>query len=121
MTAFLWSFEELARLCGHQDRRVKGWAGGRMRRLYPQEAGPLMVGLLNDRNGSVAAQAAAYFCDDPDRNFADALIAAFRKSSGIAAKHLAHALALMKACAASYAKSGEGSTPKRSPAAYRLL
>ena len=96
MTALLWSFEELARLCGHQDRRVKGWAAGRMRRLYPKEAGPLMVGLLNDRNGSVAAKAAAYFCDDPDRNFADALLAAFRKSSGIVAKHLAHALALMK-------------------------
>ena len=96
MTAFLWSFEELARLCGHQDRRVKGWAAGRMSRLYPKEAGPLMAGLLSDRNGSVAAQAAAYFCDDPDRNFADALLAAFRKSSGIAAKHLGHALALMK-------------------------
>ena len=96
MTTLLWSFEELARLCGHQDRRVKGWAAGRMRCLYPKEAGPLMVSLLNDRNGPVAAQAAAYFCDDPDRNFADALLAAFRTSSGIAAKHLAHALALMK-------------------------
>ena len=96
MTALLWSFEELARLCGHQDRRVKGWAAGRMRCLYPKEAGPLMVGLLNDRNGLVAVQAAAYFCDDPDRNFADALLAAFRKSSGIAAKRLGYALALMK-------------------------
>lgn len=96
MTAFLWSFEKLARLCDHKDSGVKGWAAGRMRRLYPKEAGPLMVGLLSDRNGSVAAKAAAYFFDDPDRNFADALLAAFRKSSGIAAKHLGYALALMK-------------------------
>ena len=83
MTTFLWSFEALARLCGHQDRRVKCWAVGRVRRLYPKEAGPLMVGLLSDRNGSVAAQAAAYFCDDPDRNFADALLAAFRKARAL--------------------------------------
>jgi len=96
MTAFLWSFEKLTRLCDHKDPGVKGWAAGRVRRLYPKEAAPLIAGLLNDRNRSVAAKAAAAFCDDPDRNYADALLAAFRKSSGIAAKHLAHALALMK-------------------------
>ncbi len=96
MTTFLWNFESLARLCGHQDPGVKCWAADRIRRLYPKKAGPFMVGLLGDRNGSVAAQAAAYFCDDPDRNFADALLAAFRKSSGVSAGHLAHALALLK-------------------------
>lgn len=96
MTAFLWSFETLARLCDHKDPEVKCWATDRIRRLYPKEAGPLMAGLLNDRNGSVAARAAAYFCDDPDRTFADGLLAAFRKSSGIAAKRLGYALALMK-------------------------
>ena len=96
MTAFLWSFEALARLCGHQDQGVKGWAADRVRRLYPKDAGPLMVGLLSDRNGSVAAQAAAYFCAYPDRNIADALLAAFRKSSGVSAEHLAHALVLLK-------------------------
>jgi tetratricopeptide (TPR) repeat protein len=96
MTTFLWSFEALARLCGHQDPEVKCWAADRMRRHYPKEAGPLMVGLLSDRHGSVAALAAAYFCNDPDRNFADALLAAFRKSSGVSAERLAHALVLLK-------------------------
>lgn len=96
MTAFLWNFEALARLCGHQDQGVKGWAVDRVRRLYPKDAGPLMGGLLSDRNGSVAAQAAAYFCADPDRNFADALLAAFRKNSGMSAERLAHALVLLK-------------------------
>jgi len=96
MTAFLWSFENLARLCDHKDPEVKCWAAGRIRRLYPKEAGPLMAVLLSDRNEPVTAQAAAYFCDDPDRNFADALLAAFRKSSRIAAKHIGYALALMK-------------------------
>ena len=96
MTVFLWSFETLARLCGHRDPKVKSWAADRMRRLYPKDAAPVMAELLSDPNGSVAAQAAAYFCDDPDRNFADALLAAFRKSSGISAKHLGYALALMK-------------------------
>lgn len=67
-----------------------------MRRLYPKEAGPVMVSLLNDRNRLVAAQAAVYFCDEPDRSFASALLAVFRKISGIAAKRLGHALALMK-------------------------
>ena len=96
MTVFLWSFETLARLCGHRDPKVKSWAADRMRRLYPKEAAPVMAGLLSDRNGSLAAQAASYFCDDPDRNFADVLLAAFNKSSGSAAKHLGYALALMK-------------------------
>ncbi|MFH1912135.1 MAG: SEC-C metal-binding domain-containing protein [Pseudomonadota bacterium] len=96
MTAFLWSFEKLARLCDHEDPGVKYWATDRIRSLNSKEAGPLMAGLLSNQNGSVAAQAAAYFCDEPDRNFADALLAAFRKSSGIAARHLGHALALMK-------------------------
>ncbi len=96
MTTFLWSFEALARLCGRQDPGVKGWAADRVRRLYPKEAGPLMVGLLSDRDGSVAAQAAAYFCAYPDGNIADALLAAFRKSSGVSAGHLAHALVLLK-------------------------
>ncbi|OIP92127.1 MAG: hypothetical protein AUK26_05380 [Syntrophaceae bacterium CG2_30_58_14] len=96
MTTFLWSFEKLARLCDHKDPEVNCWAADRIPRLYPKEAGPLMAGLLSDRNESVAAKAAAYFCDDPDRNFADALLAAFRKSSGIAAKRLGYALALMK-------------------------
>ncbi|OHE16815.1 MAG: hypothetical protein A2X96_10050 [Syntrophobacterales bacterium GWC2_56_13] len=96
MTAFLWSFENLARLCDHKDPEVKCWAAGRIRRLYPKEAGPLMAGLLSDRNEPVTGQAAAYFCDEPDRNFADALLAAFRKSSRIAAKRIGYALALMK-------------------------
>ncbi|MBU4582692.1 MAG: SEC-C domain-containing protein [Proteobacteria bacterium] len=96
MTAFLWSFEKLARLCDHKDPEVKCWAADRIRHLYAKEAGSLMIRLLSDRNGSVAAQAAAYFCDDPDRNFADALLPAFRKSSGIVAKRLGYALALMK-------------------------
>ncbi len=96
MTAFLWSFEALARLCGHQGPGVKGWAADRVRRLYPKEAGPLMVGLLSDRNGSVAAQAAAYFCAYTDRNITDTLLAAFRKSSGVSAEHLTHALVLLK-------------------------
>ena len=96
MTVFLWSFEALARLCGHQDPGVKGWAADRARRLYPKEAGPLMVRLLSDRNESVVAQAAAYFCAYPDRNIADALLAAFRRSTGVSAERLAHALVLLK-------------------------
>ena len=55
-----------------------------------------MAGLRGDRNEPVTGQAAAYFCDEPDRNFADALLAAFRKSSRIAAKRIGYALALMK-------------------------
>jgi hypothetical protein len=67
MTALLWSFEELARLCGHQDQRVKGWAAGRMKLLYPKEAGPLMAGLLNDRNGSVASPSVSSATFNGDR------------------------------------------------------
>jgi len=93
---FLWSFEALARLCGHQDPGVRSWAADRARYLYPQEAGPLMVGLLNDREESVAVQAADYFCAYPDSGIADTLLAAFRKSSGLSAERLAHALVLLK-------------------------
>jgi hypothetical protein len=112
MEAFLWSFEALVRLCGHQDPEVKGWSADRVRRLYPKEAGPLMVGLLSDRDGSVAAQAAAYFCAYPDRNIADALLAAFRKSSGMSAERLAESL--MKSHESIYevqdVREGEGLT-----------
>ncbi len=96
MADFLWSFEALARLCGHQDPGVRGWAADRVRCLYPMEAGKLMVRLLSDRNESVATRAAAFFCAYPDKNIADALLAAFKKSRGVSAEHLAQALVLLK-------------------------
>ena len=96
MAAFLWTFEALKRLTAHSDPGVKGWAADRLRRLYPKEAGPIMTGLLRDRNESVVVRAAGYFCDHSDGNAADALLAAFRRSSPLSARSLAGALALLK-------------------------
>lgn len=43
--------------------------GGRqVRRLYPKDAVSLVLSHLNDRDVSVTARAAAYFCAYPDRD-----------------------------------------------------
>ena len=56
-----------------------------------------MAGLLSDRERDRwRLKPPPIFAMIPTGTSADALLAAFRKSSGIAAKHLAHALALMK-------------------------
>ena len=50
MEPWLWTAEQLIRFSGHEMRDIRRWAQGTLAHLYPEQAGPVMVDLLDDRD-----------------------------------------------------------------------
>ena len=44
----LWKPEDLARFLSHPQVEVRRWAGDRLRKLFPDQAGPHLLTVLDD-------------------------------------------------------------------------
>jgi tetratricopeptide (TPR) repeat protein len=90
--SFIWSFEDLSRLCFHKKPIVREWAIERINVLYPEKAGDIAIKLINDKDDLVAQNATEHFLRYPVEPYRDAFLDLYKKTSGTIAGKIANIL-----------------------------
>lgn len=90
---YIWSRDDLARLCRHRKAIIREWAIERLTLIYPEDAGEVALKLISDNDKYAAQTAVDYFSDYPDKRYSDDLLNLYKTTSGVIAGRIASALA----------------------------
>lgn len=90
----LWTLDDLARFAHHPDAAVRDWAVHRLMRLFPEQAGDILVTLLDDPYVFITRWAVDFLgCTGERERYGPVLLAYLFKSFGATYEHIALALA----------------------------
>ena len=91
---WIWSFEELARVCRFKkvDPDRLAWSVERLATLYPEQAGDLLIEIVERGESEAAEEALIFFEKNPDLQYTQRLRDSFLNSSGKLAGRIAEIL-----------------------------